>query len=334
MVTIKDVAEQARVSKSTVSRVVSQNGFVSKESRQRVLEAIEILGYRPNTLAQGLKKKRSNVIGVVVPSISSHYFAQLLGGIERVAEQNGINLIVCSGHASLEPEKKAVESLMSRNCDGLILYLQSELTEPPHWDKMRLQIPIVMMGKKDIACSKYSLVVNNEEGGYLATKYFIDQGHRDIFHLAGPSFMADSQDRILGYQRAMQEAQLSTNGKIIQGAFDEQFGHQGIEQILQSQMPCTAIFAADDNIATGVIEALRKRQIRVPQEISVIGFDDMFHARYLLPRLTTVRQPVDQFGATASAWIIKLIAKQEISSKEAIFAPELILRDSVLPPSN
>ena len=330
MVTINDVSKLARVSKSTVSRVISEKGFVSVDSRQRVQEAIKELGYRPNAFARSLKSNRSGVIGVVVIDLSSPFYAQMLGGVQYVIEKADRNMVVCSGHADPEKESKVIESLLALRCDGLILNIEGELSPEQVDSLQRSQIPVVVIGNAIPEFSNSSIRVDNEVGGYLATKYLLEMGHRRIAHLTGTATYIDTQVRLRGFKQALQEAGARFEDcEIIHGDYFEEFGYGATKQLLNQKKDFTAIFAGDDDIAAGAIAALKEAGIDVPGEISIVGFDDNFHARHMHPKLTTVRQPIVDVGQLAGDLLNKLLNGESIEAINRVLKPELIIRDSV-----
>lgn len=333
MVTIKDVAQLAQVSTSTVSRVVRKNGFVSVDARRRVEEAIKTLDYRPNMLAQGLKYNRSNLIGVVVTTISSEFFGLMVQGIEKGLAEFGMNMIVSTGHGVFAQEKKAVSSLISRRCDALILYLESELIEQENWETFGNEIPFVLMGNPVAKYAANSITINNEYGAFIATNHLIEHGHKNIVHITGQDFLIDSRDRIKGFKKAMRQKKLPFKGKVFTGVFNEEHGYNCTQELLAKNEEFTAIFAGDDIIAAGAILALREKGIRIPEDVSVIGFDDAFHARHLHPPLTTIRQPIIDIGKRASRLAMHLSGGGDPSTFDTNFVPELIVRDSVVPVS-
>ena len=333
MITIRDVAKSAGVSTSTVSRVVCNNGFVSQKTRERVQHAIQDLGYRPNNLAQGLKNKRSNVIGVVVPDLSSPYFASMLKGVEEVVENANMNMIVCSGHMNRTSEIKAIGSLLDHRCDALILNVEDTVStsEEKLAKLVPARVPVVLLGLYAQRYSESSICLDNEFGGFLATNYLIRQGHRDIIHLIGPMTYSDSRARLSGYQRALKQAGLPyRQNYVIEGEdYTEEFGYRTTKELLEHHVRFSAIFAGDDDIACGVLEALRDKEINVPETVLLVGFDDMFYSRLMHPKLTTIRQPALEMGKSAGALAIRLISGRSAEDIQKKFLPELVIRSSV-----
>ncbi len=330
MTTIKDISKLAGISTSTVSRVVSKKGFVAEKTRKKILEAIDVLGYQPNSLAQGLKNKRSNMIGVLIADLCAPFFATMLKGVEQKISQFGMSMIVCSGHADKSLEKQAVTSLLRNRCDALILHIESDCFENELEKLIRNTVPVVMIGGSSAVNAKYSVSTDNEYGGYLATRHLIKTGHRKIVHLMGEEKLFDSRERLKGYKRALLEAGIEFRDEyVIKGSFLDKFGYDATLSILDKKLPFSAIFAGDDEIAIGVMEALRNRSINVPEEISVIGFDDMFYARFMNPKLTTVKQKIIEMGEAAGNLAIDILKERKVEQNKIVFAPELIERSSV-----
>ena len=323
MATILEVAKLANVSKSTVSRVVANNGTVSKEARARVEKAIAKLGYRPNSFARSLKSNVSNLIGVVVVDISSPFYSQLLGGMQEVFAKEGKEMIVASGYGNAQTESQAIQSMLDRHCDGLILYVESDLSE---LELANSAAPIVCLGS-NFASAQNNIRVANQLGGYLAAKHLIAKGHTKLVHLAGWQRYGDARERLQGFWQAVDEANINRQHCIVlEGPYEERFGYQAMQRLLIEGADFTAVCAGDDDIAAGVYSALRHGKKRIPEDVSVIGYDDNFHAKYMYPTLTTVRQPVAEMGRLAAASIVK---KLPTNDDAIILEPTLIERDSV-----
>ncbi len=333
MVTIKDVSKFAQVSTSTVSRVVTRNGIVSDVTRDKVLNAIDTLGYQPNFLAQGLKNRKSNVIGVVITDMCSPFYSFMLRGIENVIIKEKKNMIVCSGHGDTQIEKQAIDSLLGNQCEALILNMESSIedTQSIFSDLIRKNVPTIMMGGFLAKEAEYSVIIDNEHGGYLATRYLIDKGHRKIVHLTGQQEYCDTRDRLKGFKRALKEAGIQYDDRyVIEGEFDNESGFNETCKLLENDLEFSAIFAGDDEIAVGVIDALRSKGRKIPEDVSVVGFDDMFFSRFMHPKLTTIRQPITEMGTTASQMAMDIIKGKKITEKRKVFKPKLIERLSVI----
>ena len=336
MATIKEVSLRAKVSPATVSRVLTGNAVVADTTRLRVLTAVQELGYRPNMFARGLVTNRSHSVGVVVNELSSPYFGALLGGIEEATEEVGMHLSVSSGHARLGSERRAVEFLQQRHADALIVYLEETPDEEIiGWAKGVL--PLVLVGRYVAELAHVSVHLDNELGGFMATRHLLERGHTRVAHITGPLRHHDSRARLAGYRRALEEACLPFDERlVVEGNFQEHGGQQAATKLLLRAPPgkggLTAIFAANDQTAAGALRSLRERGVRVPTDVSLIGYDDIIFARFLEPELTTVRQPLRAMGrATAELALAALRGGVTTLPKEVQrrFEPTLIQRSSV-----
>ncbi|MDG9666627.1 LacI family transcriptional regulator [Hahella sp. CR1] len=330
MPTIIDVSELAHVSKSTVSRVVSNKGSVSPAARKRVEDAIRKLGYRPNHFARGLKSNKSDIIGVVVVNLASPFYAQMLSGVQDYISGSDKHLVVTSGYGDLDREVAVINSLLDRRCDGLLLYVENEVPLERLAGVHPGNYPIVTMGRMLPGISKWSARVDNLHGGYLAARYLLEKGHRRIAHLMGPESYLDARLRRDGFLRAMAEHGLTERDYLIlSGPYEETFGYQATLRLLDGGARFTAICAGDDDMAAGVYQALRERGVSVPEQISVVGYDDNFHAKLMCPALTTVRQDVMEMGEAAVKLLIERLENPTMAEKHVVLEPKLIERDSV-----
>jgi len=282
------------VSRATVSRLIAGNGYVSEDARRSIEAAIAELGDRPNTMAQGLRSNRSNILGAVVVDVSSPFYAQMVGGIQRGARSAGRSLLSTSGRANVDDEAHAIVELLDRACDGLILYLENPLRADVVELIRKSRIPVVTIGGDECPAAMVKIHIDNFGGARDAMRHVLALGHRTITYLSGGLMYRDTHERLRGMAAALGEIGLGLDDiEIVHGEFDESFGFEGARQILASGRPVTAIFAGDDEVAAGALSALKQTGKRVPEDISLIGFDDNFHARHLTPALTTVRQPVE-----------------------------------------
>ena len=329
MATIREVSRLARVSTATVSRVLNGTSRVADATRERVLEAVEHLGYKPNTFARGLATNRSGGIGLTVNEVSSPYFGAVVFGVEQVARENGIHLMVSSGFAHADSELESIEFLLERRCDGLVVQAEG-LPDEVLIDLVRDgPTPVVVFGRGVAEIEASCIVMNNEPGGALATEYLLDRGHRRIGHVTGPLSFPDSRDRLHGYRRALEAAGVEYLERyVVESNFQEEGGAKAVMRLLERAPEVTAIFFANDQMAAGGMRSLRETGRDVPSDVSVIGFDDVFLAQYLTPSLTTVRQPLVEMGRAAADL---LLARLGYAEKEVVhrFDPELVERQSV-----
>ena len=318
------------MSRSTVSRLIAGNGYVSESARSAVEAAIRELGYRPNTLAQALRSNRSNMIGAVVVDVGTPYFANMVYGLQRACRGAGKSLMVISGFADQDQESKAIIELIDRSCDGIVLYLEKPL-RPDVIEMIELaQIPVVMIGRDGSPMAQGVVMLDNIGGAVTAIRFLLDRGHTKIVHLSGQPDFGDTIARLEGIRIALEAHGLSTDSiRIVTGEFSEEFGYSATKALLDEHYDFTAIFAGDDDMAAGVLMALRDAGKSVPGDISVIGFDDTFHAKHLWPPLTTIRQPVDVMGQAAAEQMIKLLSEPQTAQLRTLIGTSLIRRDSV-----
>ncbi len=330
MVTINDVSKRAGVSRATVSRVIADSGYVSDEKRRKIDKAIAELGYRPNTMARGLRSNRSNIIGAVVVEIASPFYAQMVGGMQKGARQSGKSVLAASGYANRDEEAHAILELVDRACDGLILYLENPLREDVVEIIRKSRTPVVTIGGDEVPVATARIHIDNFTGARDAMRLLLKQGHRAIAYLSGGLMYRDTHERLRGLAAALREDGLSLDDiTVIHGDFAESFGVSGTQRLLTSRQRLTAIMAGDDDIATGALFALKQAGKAVPADISLIGFDDNFHARHLTPALTTVRQPGDEVGHMAAMLLTKILSGDFSADTEITVPTTLIVRDSV-----
>ncbi len=333
MVTISDVSKHAGVSRSTVSRVVARNGYVSDVKRRAIERAIAELGYRPNTLAQALRSNRSNMIGAVVVDVGTPYFANVVYGMQRAARGAGKALLVTSGYADQDEEARAVMELVDRSCDGIILYLERPMRADVVEMLRKAHMPVVSIGRSYYPHSSGTVVLDNFGGAREAMRYLLDQGHRKIVHLTGQAEFGDSIARLEGVAAALAERGLGMDDiHLVNGEFSQEFGYAATVALIKEGRDFTAIFAGDDDMGAGVLLALRENGKRVPQDVSVMGFDDAFHARHMWPSLTTIKQPMDTMGEAAATQLLQLLAEPNSGPVQTIIETHLVVRASVAAP--
>lgn len=334
MATIKEVSSLARVSPSTVSRVLNGNAPVADGTRARVLAAVEELGYQPNAFARGLVTNRSDGIGVVVNEISSPFYSSIVQGIEEVVEAAGRHLIVSSGHARERLERDAVEFLKQRRCDALILHVEA-ISDYDLLQWAKQEPPVVLVGRYVAELADRCIHLDNVAGGYLATKHMIEHGHRAIAHITGWMAIEDARARMEGYRRALAEAGIPFDEMlVVEGDFVEEGGGRATRRLLERDREFTALVAANDQTAAGALHVLREHGLDVPGDVSVIGYDDVLLAQYLYPALTTIRQPLADMGRAAAQLALAALDGSDGRGVKRRFDPILIERDSVTTPTS
>ncbi len=324
--TIHDIAKRAGVSISTVSRVLNDNKSVREGSRQAVLDAVRELNYHPNIFASGLAGGQSKTIGIITQYISSPFFDMILRGILDEMTGGNYHPLFADGQWQEDKERRSLETFIDRRVDGLVI-LGGVLPED-ELIAISQRLPLIVIGRDIKAIQDRCIPLDNYGGAYAATQHLIQQGHRNIIHLTGILRHEDAQQRLAGYRQAMADANLSNDDKlIVEGDFSEQSGVMVAERLLNNGPTFTAIFAANDQMAMGLRLTLYRRGIRVPEDVSLIGFDNQPASAFLTPPLTTVGQPALAIGKSAAKRILAKIQDQEEEIKH--FKAKLMIRDSV-----
>ncbi|WP_022982613.1 LacI family DNA-binding transcriptional regulator [Ideonella sp. B508-1] len=325
VITLKQVAQEAGVSPSTVSRILNGTATVSVDKKAAIDAAIAKLGFQPNPVARGLAGGRTLSIGVVTQTISSPFYGEALRGIEDQLEPAGYIPIFVSGHWREAEERKAISALLSRRVDALLV-LAGRLPDE-ELQALSLRVPLVVVGRKLQGPQLFSLEFDNLTGARLAARHLLDLGHRRIAFIAGDPAHNDALDRLAGYRQALEEAGEPVDPTLIlPGDFTETGGLLAATRLLESRQPFTAIFAANDQTAIGAALGLHRRNIRIPDDVSVVGFDDLAPARFATPPLTTVRQSVYEMGAQAAGAVLSLLRGE--APQVVLPVPELVPRES------
>nr|WP_042273478.1 LacI family DNA-binding transcriptional regulator [[Clostridium] dakarense] len=328
-VTIKDIANLAGVSKTTVSKVINnKDESISKATKDKILKIMKEQNYVPNKLAQGLVTKRTKTIGLLIPDIRNPFFTDISRGAEDYARKEGYNIIFCSTDEDYEREVECIEMICEKMVDGIIFAPSSNTSNKDDRYK-NLNTPMVLVDKNlDISNSKGLVKVDNKNGTYEATKHLINKGHKEILYLSGPLKNDITRDRLNGYLRALEKNNVNLNEDyIVEGKYKYEWSYEFIKNM--KEINYTAICCANDLMAIGAIQALRERGLNVPNDISVVGFDDIQTAKLIDPSLTTVRQPAYEMGEKASEILIDYLKNKDKDSVGTItFKPELIVRNS------
>ncbi|CAM4285467.1 LacI family DNA-binding transcriptional regulator [Vibrio astriarenae] len=328
MATIKDVSEQAGVSQATVSRVINGTSRVSHDKKLKVEKAIKDLGYRPNSIAQALASSRSGSIGVIVPELGGPFYSSILHCIEEKLRQFGYHVIVTAGGNTEKEQRESVEFLLSRRVDALIMHCQ-QLTDD-YLINLEDQGIISVLVNRFVPELKTSCInIDNEHGAELVTDYLIEMGHKKIACITGPLDKSDARGRLQGYRNALENAGIEYDESlVIESGFTEETGISATHKLLRRGCEFTALFAGNDHMAAAAAEVLTDAGYRVPQDISLVGFDDVLFARYLTPSLTTVNFPIEQMSIEAVQLTIQKLHKnkQDVNFR---LSPKLVIRDSV-----
>lgn len=327
MSTIYDVCRQANVSMATVSRVINGNDNVRSTTRQKVLDAMDALGYKPNIIAQSLASKRSNSVGIQVSELTGPVYGPMMAGIEDELRQSNKHVFITSGHSDEAREKESIDILMSRNCDALILHVEA-VTDEYLIELAKKTTPFVLINRYIKELADRCIILDNVHGGYVATNCLIEQGHTDIAYIAGPLWKTDVHDRIQGHKKALSDAGIAFDKELLfEGDFNEQTGIKGMRAFWDANKTFTAVVCANDEMAAGAMAECRDANIKVPDEVSIVGYDDINYAYYLHPKLTTVRYPVEEMGRMAAKWVLKNVYNKPMEISNT-FSPHLIVRNS------
>lgn len=329
MTTIKQVSQMAGVSSATVSRVMNQPNSVRPSTRNRVTEAMTALNYRYNGIAASLSSKKTNTIGYVVPELHGFFFGGMISGTEQVLRRANRHLLVAAGHSNENDEKDAIEYLRARRCDALILHVEA-LSDTYLEDLAKQEVPFVVVNRYIQSIGDRCIALDNERGGYLATRVLIDAGHENIAYIAGALWKADGEARLKGHKRALLEAGLTYDPRLMfEGTFQPQSGLEGIRALLARGLPFTGLACGNDEMASGAIDGMRQQGLNVPGDVSVVGFDNVEFCRYISPRLTTINYPTQTIGESAAHWILRQVYNDELIPFEHVISPEVVLRESV-----
>lgn len=327
--TIREVALRAGVSHQTVSRVINHSPDVAEATRDLVLRAIAELDYHPNAQAVGLSRNRSDIVGVVVDSITEPFFSHIVDGVLRSLQSRGrLMLLATVDNAS---QLDAIDALQrSRRIDGLVIVLPlaSSLERVRHAASRVPAVHVDLQYDLDV----HGISVNNLQGGYLATEHLIDLGHRRIGVIAGRHDIPVGGQRLAGYRAALEEHGIGMCEElIVPGDFSYASGRVGMERLLALAEPPTAVFVCDDQMAFGAVNVARERGLRVPEDISVIGFDDTADAERFNPPLSTIRQPLRTMGELAGELVCRMIDGTDSGPERITLNTELVVRQSTAP---
>ena len=331
-VTIIDVAAEANVSYGTVSRVINNDVHVKQETRDRVLKTMRRLGYIANRQARSLAGGKTNSIGVLVPDLGTGYIGEIIRGIDSELGLKDLDLILYTTHRTASKEANYVANLASGMVDGLLLVLPRSPADFMG-NLTQRNFPFVLIDHQGIGKDCPAVGAANWQGGYTATEYLIKLGHQRIGFITGWMDLGCATDRLDGYRSALRTYHIPEKPDLIyEGTFFQPDGFSGASTLLDLPDPPTAIFASNDVMAMGVMDAVRHRGLRVPDDVSVIGFDDIPQASLIRPALTTIRQPLEKMGRVATQMLLELLGQPQKKIGRIELPTELIVRDSCQPP--
>lgn len=330
VVTIKDVAKVAGVSTATVSRVVNGQGKVGEQCRKRVQKVIEQLGYRPNGSAQALVRRELKMVGVITPKLSMTFFGTLAAGAEEMAREQGYSLIMCNSLYETQSELDAIDSLRRQGCQSIILH--SEYSDDAQLIELAEEIPgLVLINRFIPQIAQRCVWFDNLSASQQATRYLVERGHTEIAVISSIYQNGDPADRVVGTRQALQQHGLDLKSdRVIESTANIDGGKEATEQLIASGQRFTAIVAYNDLMAIGAMQALHQHGIRVPDDVSLIGFDNLPIARACIPSLTTMNYPVEEMARYAVELSLILARKEHPHTKQThLFISELIERETV-----
>lgn len=325
MATLKEIARLCNVSVSTVSKVLNGKGRVGESKRRKILKVAKEIGYTPNYHARRMvEKSKILTIGLIVPDISNPFFSTLTRGIEKTCGEN-VLVILMDSFRNLEREEKLIKNARFRGIDGLIIG-NSRVNDDLVLEISRY-IPIVVFDKDYELKNTVSIILDNKHGARLATTHLIKNGCRKIVHLSGTSELYVSVQRIEGYTLAMKENNLEP--KVYLTGYDEKSGYKKMKELLSKNEKFDGVFCVNDLVAIGAIKALKENNMRIPEDVSIVGFDnDEELCEIITPSLTSIHQPVEEMGEIAARSLINLIENGDSKIKKYVFSPRLVIRES------
>ena len=331
---ITDLAKQLNISASTVSRALSGHSAISEATVKRVTALAKEVGYQRNSLASGLRRGRSNMLGVVVPHIDGNFFSQVVKGIEAAASQAGYHVLICQSNEEMAHERENLETLMNAQVEGILVSLARTTTEFKHFEQVRKRdIPLVFFDRILDGYNVNAVVLDDRAGGYCATRHLLLQGYRRIAHFSGPQQLNVYKHRRQGYEDALREFGLPVEEELIRyGDMKIQDGYVGMSQLLALPQPPDAVFSSSDFAAAGALEVLQERGLRVPEDIGLVGFSNEIFSRLTVPRLTSIDQHCELMGRSATHLLLQIMQEHPpyATPRHLVLPPDLLVRASSL----
>ena len=329
MVTIKEIAKKARVSVGTVSKVLNYNETVSEINRKKVIKTIKELNYTPNRIARSLSKGKTKNIGFIIPDITNPFFPALVKGASDILISKGYYVHLCSSDNDPDKEDLYINDLKSMWADGIII-------APSDTENRNISVfntimsPFVVVDREIEGLNKDLVIINNKKGAYEAVNYLINNGHKKIVLLAGPKHTKTAQNRFKGWKKAVDEKKLFKEEFAFWGKFTIDSGYEMMKKVFNNLGKVNAVFACNDLIALGAIQAIEEKKYKIPRDISIIGFDDIYLSRFLKPPLTVVRQPIYDMGKIAGEILLdRMTNSSDFIPKKVVIEGKLVIRGSV-----
>jgi LacI family transcriptional regulator len=330
VITIADVALRAGVSKTTVSHTLSGKRPVSEETRRKVEQAVQDLGFRPNILAQSLRMQRSQTVALIIPDITNPFYPVLARGLQQVLVEQGYHTFLCNTDGQLEQEQAFVDDVVRRQVDGIVL-VPFQLTTEALEEALTANIPVISIG----TLIDHPLVdvvrPDDTQGAREATEYLLARGHRRIGMVTGDFGLATSERRMVGYREALEQAGIAFDPHlVVRGNFVRQGGREAMRELLVLQQRPSAVFCGNDLMAIGAMDTVREAGLAIPQDMAIMGFDDIDAASLVSPALTTVLNPAYELGEIAGRYLLERIFGEYEGERRCTIVPQRIVeRDSI-----
>lgn len=330
-VTIYDIAEALNVSPATVSRGLKDHPGIRKDTKRKILDTAKKMGYQYNTFASNLRRKKTNTIGVIVPRLNSYFMSTVIAGMEKLVNENGYNLIISQSQESFKKEIAGVNTMYNSRIDGLMVSLAFDTKDTDHFEALlKKNIPIIFFDRilEHPGCT--SIVIDNKQAGYDATKHLLEQGCKRIVHLSGSLNRNVYADRLAGYKQALQEKGIAFDPElVISNNLSDMGGEEAARQILKMNEKPDGVFAANDTSAVACMRELKLAGIKIPEDIAFVGFNNDPVSKVIEPNLTTVNYPGQEMGEVAAATLLNKLNKSNTANLNTIvLRHELIIRQS------
>ena len=323
-VTIKDIARKAGVSYATVSRALNNHPEVNEGTRKRILKIAAEIGYQPNAIARGLVCKQTNTIGLLIPDITNPFYAEVARGIEDAANEVGYTILLCNSNWNEEREERYLNVLIQKQVDGLII---AESSEKHQSSLLETRLKSTVFISRINFANSTSVIIDNITGGRMAVEHLLNKGHQRIAFIGGLEDISANQERLKGYKNALEAHNISINQNYIRNSnFKRESGHYVMKEILKINPKPTAVFAANDLLALGAIQAIKEQGMSIPGDVAVVGFDDIEFASLPEIQLTTVAQPKYNMGKLALLTLVEQIKSKSFVRQKIMLEPELIIR--------
>ena len=329
-ITIKDIARELNISPSTVSRALKDHPDISQATKDRVVAYAREKGYQPNSIALSLKSRQSHVIGLIIPEIVHHFFSSVISGIDEVASKAGYNVIISQSNESYEREIHNAQTLLGSRVDGMLISRTKETVNYDHFRHIDASgVPMVFFDRTCQGVNADNVIIDDKKAAYDATEYLINTGCKNIVHLKGPENLTISHQRLTGYKQAMEEHSIEFKPQNVMEADNYERGEAAVKQLISEQNLPEAIFAVNDLTALGAMAALKEAGIKIPEQISIVGFTNGIISRLSDPPLTTIEQNGFLMGEKAARLLLERINSEEgVPSRTEIVPTKLIVRKS------